>query len=335
MADFKGVMAYCEVSDGKLTSLSRQVLGCGKRLANELAREFSMVLLGTEAENAVQEAGMFGVDKVYVVQDPLVQQYQTDTYAAVMVNIVSMAKPEILLFGQTAVGRDLAPVLAFRCDTIVVLDCVDLRIDSETGRLLCTKPIYGGNALANFVSSSYPQIATVRDKAFPVGEFSDAQQPEVITIDAAIDDKSIIKTKLLQKIKEEETGVRIEEASIIVSGGRGIGSAEGFQQLQELALLLNGAVGASRPACDYGWAPPHRQVGITGKIVSPELYIAVALSGSIQHLSGCAQSKRIVAINKDPEANIFNYADFGIVGDWKRVLPAFKNKLKELLASSS
>ena len=160
---------------------------------------------------------------------------------------------------------------------------------------------------------------------------SNASKPgEVITIDAGLD-PSAIRTRLLKRVKEEEGGVRLEDAQVIVSGGRGIGSAEGFNQLKELAALLKGAVGASRPACDYGWIAPNRQVGITGKIVSPDLYIAIALSGSIQHLSGCAQSKSIIAINTDPEAFIFKQADFGVVGDWKKVLPAFRDKLKELL----
>jgi electron transfer flavoprotein alpha subunit len=176
----------------------------------------------------------------------------------------------------------------------------------------------------------YPQIATLRDKVMAPPAPNASKPVQVITIDAGVD-PAAIRTRLLKRVKENEGGVRLEDASIIVSGGRGIGSAEGFSQLQELAALLKGAVGASRPACDNRWLAPNRQVGITGKIVNPDLYIAIALSGSIQHLSGCAQSKSIIAINKDPEAPIFNYADFGVVGDWKKVLPAFRDKLKELL----
>ena len=238
--------------------------------------------------------------------------------------------PQILILGQTSVGRDLAPMLAFRLDTLVTLDCVALSIDPDTKLLLQTKPVYGGNAQATYTCDSYPQIATVRDKVMSSPESSDSKQGEVITLDAGLD-PSAIRVRLLKRIKDAEEGVRLEEAQVIVSGGRGIGGAEGFDQLQELAVMLKGAVGASRPPCDNRWIAPSRQVGITGKIVSPDLYIAIALSGSIQHLSGCGQSKSIIAINNDPEASIFKYADFGVVGDWKKVLPTFKDKLKELL----
>jgi electron transfer flavoprotein alpha subunit len=246
-----------------------------------------------------------------------------------MEKVVKQVMPRILILGQTSVGRDLAPMLAFRLDTTATLDCIGLAIDPETKLLLRTKPVYGGNALATFTCESYPQIVTVRDKVMSSPE-PVSKTGEVITIDAGLD-PSAIRARLLKRVKEEEGGVRLEDASIILSGGRGIGSAEGFNQLQELAALLKGAVGASRPACDNRWIAPNRQVGITGKIVSPDLYIAIALSGSIQHLSGCAQSKSIVAINKDPEAFIFKQADFGVVGDWQKVLPAFRDMLKELL----
>jgi electron transfer flavoprotein alpha subunit len=248
-----------------------------------------------------------------------------------MEKVVRQVMPQILILGQTSVGRDLAPMLAFRLDTMSTLDCIDLAIDPDTKLLQRIKPVYGGNAQATFTCDSYPQIATVRDKTMEPLEPDASKQGEVITIDAGLD-SSAIRTKLLKRVKEEEEGVRLEDAQIVVSGGRGIGSVEGFNQLQELAALLNGAVGASRPPCDNSWIAPNRQVGITGRIVSPDLYIAIALSGSIQHLSGCGQAKSIIAINKDPEANIFNQSDFGVVGDWKKVLPSFKDKLKELLS---
>jgi electron transfer flavoprotein alpha subunit len=222
-------------------------------------------------------------------------------------------------------------MLAFRLDTMATLDCVGLAIDPDTKLLLQTKPVYGGNAQATFTCDSYPQIATVRDKVMSFPESIDSKQGEVITLDVALD-PSAIRTRLLKRLKEDEEGVKLEDAQVIVSGGRGIGNAEGFKQLQELAAMLKGAVGASRPPCDNRWVAPNRQVGITGKIVCPDLYIAIALSGSIQHLSGCGQSRSIIAINKDSEASIFNYADFGVVGDWKKVLPAFRDKLKELLS---
>jgi electron transfer flavoprotein alpha subunit len=323
-------MTYCEITEGKLPSISKEVLGCGRRLADDLGQELCTVLVGSDIGSLAQEAIAFGADKVYVVDDPLLKEYQTDSYVSVMEKVVRQVMPQILILGQTSVGRDLAPMLAFRLDTTATLDCVGLAIDPDTKLLLQTKPVYGGNAIAAFTCDTYPQIATVRDKVMSPLESNASKQGEVITIDAGLD-PSAIRTRLLKRVKEDEGGVRLEDASIIVSGGRGIGSAEGFNQLQELAAMLKGAVGASRPPCDNRWTAPNRQVGITGKIVNPDLYIAIGLSGSIQHLSGCGQSKNIIAINKDPEANIFNYADFGVVGDWKKVLPAFRDKLKELL----
>ena len=331
MAEYKGIMTYCEITEGKLPSISTEVLGCGRRLADDLGQELCTVLVGSDVGSLAQEAIAFGADKVYVVDDPLLKEYQTDSYVSVMEKVVRQVMPQILILGQTSVGRDLAPMLAFRLDTTATLDCVGLAIDPDTKLLLQTKPVYGGNAIATFTCDSYPQIVTVRDKVMSPLESNASKRGEVITIDAGLD-PSAIRTRLLKRVKEDEGGVRLEDASIIVSGGRGIGSAEGFNQLQELAAMLQGAVGASRPPCDNRWTALNRQVGITGKIVSPDLYIAIGLSGSIQHLSGCGQSKNIIAINKDPEANIFNYADFGVVGDWKKVLPAFRDKLKDLLS---
>ena len=329
MAEYNGIMTYCEIIDGNFPSISKEVLGCGRKLADDLGQKLCTVLVGSGVGSLAQEAISLGADTVYVADDPLLKEYQTDAYVLVLEKAVRQVMPRALLLGQTSVGRDLAPMLAFRLDTIATLDCVGLAIDPDTKLLLRTKPVYGGNGLATFTCESYPQIATVRDKVMAPAE-PVSKPGEVITIDAGLD-PSAIRARLLKRVKEEEGGVRLEDAPVIVSGGRGIGSAEGFNQLQELAALLKGAVGASRPACDNRWIAPNRQVGITGKIVSPDVYIAVALSGSIQHLSGCGQSKSIVAINTDPEAFIFKQADFGVVGDWKKVLPAFKDKLKELL----
>jgi len=331
MAEYKGVMTYCEITEGKLPSISNELLGCGRRLADDLGQELCTVLVGSDVRSLAQEAIAFGADKVYVVDDPLLKEYQTDSYVSVMEKVVRQVMPQILILGQTSVGRDLAPMLAFRLDTTATLDCVDLAIDPDTKLLLQIKPVYGGNAHATFTCDSYPQIATVRIKVMSPLEPNASKQGEVITIDAGLD-PSTIRTRLLKRVKEEEGGVRLEDAQIVVSGGRGIGSAEGFKQLQELAAMVKGAVGATRPPCDNDWVAYNLQVGLTGKIVNPDLYIAIALSGSSQHLSGCAHSKSIIAINKDPKANIFNQADFGVVGDWKKVLPAFRDKLKELLS---
>jgi electron transfer flavoprotein alpha subunit len=331
MAEYKGVLGYCEVSDGKLTAIATEILGCGRRLANDLGQELSAVLVGTGVSGVAQEAIAFGADKVYVVDDPLLKDYQTDSYVAVMEKVVKQAMPQILILGQTSIGRDLAPRLAFRLGTAASLDCLELSIDPASKRLLQTKPVYGGNAQAVFTFSTEPQIVTIRSKAMSPLERDGSRKGEVITIAAGLEPPAI-RTKVLQKVKEEVEGVKLEDAAVIVSGGRGIGGSDGFKQLAELAKMLKGAVGASRPPCDNGWVPTTIQVGLTGKIVTPELYIAVALSGSSQHMSGCSGSKSIIAINKDPEANIVKLSRYAAIGDWKKVLPAFTNKVKELLA---
>ncbi len=331
MAEYKGVMIYGEVKGGKLSALATELLGCGRKLADDLGQELSAVLVGSGVSSLAQEAITFGADKVYVVDDPLLEDYQTDSYVTAMEKVVKEAMPQILLLGQTAIGRDLAPRLAFRLDTAVSMDCIELAIDPDSKLLLQTKPVYGGNAQATFTTDSYPQIATVRAKAMSPLEPDASRKGEIITVDAGLD-PSAIRTKVLEKVPEEVEGIKLEDAEVVISGGRGIGDAEGFKQLEELAKLLKGAVGASRPPCDNGWVPAGLQVGLTGKIVSPDLYIAVALSGSSQHMTGCSGAKNIIAINKDAEANIFKAARFGIVGDWKKVLPAFAEKVKELLA---
>ena len=331
MSEYKGVMIYCEVAEGKLASITTELLGCGRKLADDLGEELCAVLAGSDISSVAQEAITFGADKAYVVDDPLLKDYQTDSYVAAMEKVVKQVMPRILLLGQTSIGRDLTPRLAFRLKTAASLDCVELAIDPDSKLLLQTRPVYGGNAQATFTCEAYPQMATVRAKAMSALEPDTSRKGEITTIKADLD-PSAIRTRVLEKVPEEVEGIKLEDAEIVVAGGRGIGSAEAFKQLEELARLLKGAVGASRPPCDNGWVPSGLQIGLTGKIVSPDLYIAVALSGSSQHMTGCSSAKNIIAINKDPEANIFKTARFGVVGDWKKVLPAFTSKLKELLA---
>jgi len=331
MAEYKGVMVYCEVTEGKLAAIATEELGCGRKLADDLGQELCAVLVGSDVSSFAQEAIAFGADKVYVVDDPLLKDYQTDSHVTVMEKVVKQVMPQVLLLGQTTIGRDLAPRLAFRLETTATLDCIELAIDPESKRLLQTKPVYGGNAQAIFTGESYPQIATVRVKAMSPLEPNASRQGEIINIDAGLDPQAI-RTKVLEKVVEEVEGIKLEDAEVVIAGGRGIGNAEGFKQLEELARLMKGAIGASRPPCDNGWVPDTAQIGLTGKIVAPELYIAVALSGSSQHMSGCSGSKNIIAINKDSEANIFREARFGVVGDWKKVIPALTDKVKELLA---
>jgi len=331
MAEYKGVLVVGDVVEGKLAAITTELLGCGRKLADGLGEELAAVLLGSGVKGLAAEAVAFGADKVYVVDDPLLENYQADAYVAVMQNVVAQAAPKVLVMGQTSMGRDLAPRLAFRLDTAVSMDCVELDIDPASKLLLMTRPVYGGNAKAIFTTESLPQIATVRSKAMTALVRDDARKGEVIDVPAGID-ASVVKAKFVEKVKEEVAGVKLEDAPVVIGGGRGIGSPEGFAQLEEMARMFKGAVGATRPAVDNGWVPSTVQVGLTGKIVTPDLYIAVALSGSSQHMAGCSGSKTIVAINKDPEANIFREAAYGIVGDWKQAVPALMDKVKELLA---
>ena len=332
MADYRGVAVFCEIKGDKLLPIAAEGLGAGRKLADALGQDLSAILVGTNLAAVAPKAIMYGATNVYVVDDPLLQDYQTDAFVNVMEKAVKQVMPAVIILGQTDVGRDLAPRLAFRLGTAVTMDCVELAIDPGTKRLLQTKPVYGGNAQAVFTTDTDPQMVTIRTKAMPAPEPDSLRKGEVVNIPSGLQ-ASDIRAKVVNRVVEEVAGIKLEDAQVVVAGGRGIGSADGFKQLEELTKLLKGAVGASRPPCDNGWVPDTLQVGLTGKIIAPELYIAVALSGSSQHMSGCSGSKTIVAINKDKEANIFRYARFGVVGDWKKVLPAFTAKVKELLAS--
>lgn len=332
MAENKGVMVCGEIIEGKLAPITVELLGGGRGLADTLGEELSLVSMGSGIGDLAKEAIAFGADKVYVVDDALLKDYQTDSYVAVMEKVFKQVASNILLMGQTAMGRDLAPRLAFRLDTAVSMDCVELSIDPDSKLLLQTRGVYGGNAKATYVcEGTKPQMATVRSKAMDPRERDDSRKGEVIAIESGLD-PSMIRTKVVDRVKEEVEGVKLEDAEVVICGGRGIGSAEAFQELEPLAKALGAAIGATRPPCDNGWVPASLQVGLTGKIVSPTLYIAVALSGSSQHMAGCSGSKNIIAINKDAEANIFKEARYGVVGDFKKVLPALTDKVKALLS---
>lgn len=325
------MLVCCETAENKLASITSELLGCGKKLAADLNQQLCAVLVGSGIADLAQQVIACGADRVYVVDDPLLKDYQTDTYMQVMEKIVATVLPQVIIMGQTPLGRDLAPRLAFKLNTAATLDCLELTVDSSSKRLHQTKPVYGGNARAVYVCNTDPQIVTIRSKAMTAPEPDTRHKGEIINVEAGIDE-SRVRTRVIQKIAEATEGIKLEDAPVIVTGGRGMGGAEGFKQLGELAKLLGGAVGASRPPCDNNWVPDSSQVGLTGKIVAPSLYIAVAVSGSSQHISGCSGAKTIVAINKDAEANIFKVAHFGVVGDWKQILPPFINKVKELVS---
>ncbi len=329
MAD-KGVLVFGELAGGQLTSVTAELLGAGRCLANDLGEELAAVFLGKDLGNGPAQAVSWGADKVYVVDNPLLEAFQADPFVAAMDQVCKQVQPSILLMGQTNVGRTLAPRLAFRLGTGLAMDCVELGIDKASRTMLATRPVYGGNARATYnCPKARPQMATVRPKAVSAVPQDNNRKGQVTPIAVKLD-ASVVKAKVVQRVKQEASGVKLEDAEVVVSGGRGLGGPDGFKQLEELAKTLKGAVGATRAACDAGWVPSTIQVGLTGKVVSPNLYIAVALSGSSQHMAGCSGSKTIVAINKDPEANIFKEARFGVVGDYKQVVPALIQKVKEL-----
>ena len=331
MADNKGVLIFGEVIDGKLAASTLELLGGGRGLADTLGEPLMLALVGSGVGACAKEGIAYGADKAFVVDDAALKDYTNDAYVSVLEKVVKQVTPNILLMGMSPIVRDLAPRLAFRLGTAVSMDCLKLEIDPASKLLLMTRPVFGGNARGVYVcEKAKPQMAAVRAKVMDPKPKNDSKAGEVVNIAAGLD-ASKLKMKNVATKKEQVAGIKLEDADVIISGGRGLASAEGFKLLQPLATALKAAVGASRPPCDNGWVSPSIQIGLTGKIVSPSLYIAVAISGSSQHMAGCSGSKNIIAINKDPEANIFKEARFGVVGDFNKVLPAFTSKVKELV----
>ena len=327
MAEPQGIYILAEINDtGSPSSLTLELLGLGKKLASDMGSRLSAILLGSDIPVAVQELARHGADEVLFLDDPGLARYNPEIHSEVMAGFLQTRPPLALLAGHTSMGQDLLPRLAFSLGYGLITDCVSLKV--EGGGVLFTRPIYGGNAMATQKANTATVMATVRAR---VGE---APQPsEAAGAVSALAVEMPAQSRLELKGREVLTAREcpLEEAPVVVSGGRGMGGGEGFEQLRGLAGLLGGAVGASRPPVDSGWAPTTCQVGITGKVVAPDIYIAVAISGSTQHLSGMGEAGKIVAINKDPEAFIFKVSDYGVVGDWKQVLPAFTAALKELV----
>ena len=331
MTDYKGIAVLGELAGSGVNAITTELLGCARRLADQLGEQVYCILAGEQPSSAAVECIKFGADKVFTVADPSLKDYANDTFMQVMEKVVADSAPRLILMGQTAVGRDLAPSLAFKLAAGLSTDCLDIKLNADK-KFELTRSVYGGNAQAIFTSDIVPQIATVRSKAMSPIAPDAGRKGETVDVKVAFD-SSRIKTKVLQTVKEETAGIKLEDAAIIISGGRGMANTDGFKQLEVLAKLLKGAVGATRPPCDNGWWPETQQVGLTGKVVSPDLYIAVAISGASQHMAGCSGAKNIIAINKDPEANIFKFARLGVVGDWKQVVPAMTEEIKKLLAS--
>lgn len=327
-----GVLVFAEVADGALSSTAKEMLGVGQQLAQALGEPLMAAVLGSGVQSVAQEAIAHGAAKVYVAEAGALAQYQTLSYTAAMAEVARQAEPNILLVGMSDTGRDLGPRLAFRLRTGLASDCVELKINPDTRLMEATRPVSGGNAMATVViANARPQMATVRAKTMEPATADASRQGEVITVTVSLD-ASATPATVVERVKAEAAGVRLEDAEIIVSGGRGLKGPDDFYAILEPCVkTLGGAMGASRAAVDEGWVPSQMQVGLTGKIVSPKLYIACAISGAAQHMAGCGYSKTIVAVNRDPDAPIYQRAQIGVVGDYKKVIPAFQAKCEELL----
>ncbi|MBI3327886.1 MAG: electron transfer flavoprotein subunit alpha/FixB family protein [Nitrospinae bacterium] len=318
-----------ESAAGQLTSPSREALAVGRRLAEALDERLACGLVGHGLERACQEAIAYGADTVYTVEDPLLADFHIELYLEALTGLARAVHPRMLLMARTHRGREVAPRLAARLGVPLAQDCLHVNVDSATRRLLATRPVYGGNAMATVVCAATPQFATIRPKAYDPLSPDATRHGEVVPVRVPLD-PSLVKTTVLRVVKEEAEGIKLEDARVIVAGGRGLGGPEAFLPLQELANTLGAGIGASRAAVDSGWVPYSWQIGLTGKTVTPELYITVGISGASQHMAGCSGAKCIVAINKDREANIFRQARYGVVGDWRTFLPALTRIVQEL-----
>jgi electron transfer flavoprotein alpha subunit len=327
MAGESGVLVLAEFAGSQLAGISMEMLGAARRLADELGAKVTAVAFGSSARDAAQQAIAFGADAAVIVESADLDEYRNDTWTAALEAVTKEVDPAIVLIGQTAAGRDLAPRFAIRMNTAVAMDCIELA--TEDGRLVMTRPAYGGAAHAKYTSKTMPQVATVRTKSQERLEPDTSRAGELteMTIDVASGDARVVSR---QEMKAE--GLRLEDAKVVVSGGRGLGSKEGFEDLTRLAEVLGGAVGASRAVVDLGWVPVSMQVGLTGKIVTPDLYVAVGISGASQHLAGITGAKTIVAVNRDKDADIFKVSRYGAVSDWKPFLPALIEECRKLKA---
>ena len=326
--DYKDVLVFAEQRNGKVASVSYELLGIGRKLSNELGTKLLAILLGSD-ESEARELLKWGADKVYLYNDPIFSQFNDDTYTEAVSKFIKENKPAIVLAGATPVGRSFIPRVAARLRTGLTADCTSLEIDKETKNILQIRPAFGGNIMATIFCPDYrPQMATVRPRVMKRAEYNAGRTGEIINCKI---DNLISRTKVIDSVKEiSEISVNLHEAEVIVAGGRGLGDANGFKLLEGLAEVMGGAVGASRAAVDKGWISYSHQVGQTGKTVSPKIYIACGISGAVQHLVGMQSSDIIIAINKNPEAPIFNVATYGIVGDLYEIIPLLIKKIKEI-----
>ena len=325
----QGVMTIAEQRDGEIRKISYELVSEGRRLADSLGQEVTTLLLGSNIKDKASTLGHYGADKVLVADDPRLEPYTTDAYVSVIAELVKANDPAILILGASVQGKDLSARLSAKLGIGMAQDCTVFAI--EDGNLVATRPIYAGKAYAKMTySDSFPQMATARPNVMTMNEPDTSKSAEIVDASFTLDD-SAIKTKVADVMKDESGKVDLTEADKIVSGGRGMKGPEHYNILEDLADVIGATVGASRSAVDAGWRPHTDQVGQTGKVVSPNLYIACGISGAIQHLAGMSTSKVIVAINKDPDAPIFQKADYGVVDDLFKVVPPLTEEIKKIL----
>ena len=324
----KNVFVIAEQRDGKIMKVSYELVGKARELADDLGQDVVAVLMGSGVEAVAGDLAKAGADKVIVVDDPMLAEYVTEPYTKAVTAVFKANDPEIVIFGASSIGRDLAPRVSARIHTGLTADCTKLEIDPETKLLNMTRPAFGGNIMATILCADFrPQMATVRPGVMQALESCD-KVGTVEKFDVAFD-AADMNVEICEVVKTNKKSVDITEAKILVSGGRGLGSAEGFGQLKDLADALGGEVSASRAAVDNGWIDKDRQVGQTGKTVRPDLYVACGISGAIQHAAGMEESEFIVAINREESAPIFGICDLGIVGDLNKIVPKLTEALKK------
>ncbi len=331
LEDYKDVWVIAEYHEGNVRNVTLELLGKGRELADKLNEKLAVVVLGHEIKDKAKELGKYGPDKIYIADNKYLAHYTTDAYADIISGAIMKYKPSIVLFGATPNGRDLAPRISARLRVGLTADCTGLDID-ENKNLVQTRPAFGGNIMAKIISPyTRPQMATARPNVFKKPEPKEGN-PEIIELPSKILPISI-RTKVVESVKVgEQAEVSIEEADVIVAGGRGLKDPQNLTILHDLANTLGGTVGGSRPIVDSGWLPQHKQVGQSGKTVAPKLYIAAGISGAIQHIVGMRTSDTIISINKDPDAPIHEIADLAIVGDLFKIIPELTKQLKQVIA---
>lgn len=322
MSEYRGLMVFAEQRDGKVHPVSYELLGKGREIAEELGIDVSSVLLGADLGVEAKELVYYGADRVYLYEDPKLKEFDLLNYRHNIVRLVNEVKPEILLLGATHLGRSLGPRISVALNTGLTADCTGLEVDEE-GNLVQVRPAFSGNILAYIRTATRPQMATIRYKVMQARQRDGARKGDIVKKDA-----ELIAPRMSLVEKEKVGGVNVTEADVLVCGGRGVKKPDDFRILEELAGVLGGVVGCSRPLVDDGWFGKERQVGFSGNTVKPRLYVACGISGSPQHLAGMRDSDTIVAINSDPSAPIFRVADYGIVGDLYEVVPELTEQIR-------